>query len=454
MVFVKIKNMRELLSHGSVKGRKIALDVIEYALGAIDAYGSVGRLVQLTDDTLKVGSLTYDLSKMGDIYVIGAGKGVISIAKALEDILGDRLKGGLIIEKRGQGRKLGRIKVMEASHPVPDEAGVRGGREVVRIAKSAEGGDLVFACITGGCSALMSLPVEGISLEDLKKVTDLLLRCGALIEEINAVRKHLSAIKGGRLAKLIHPAETISLIVVDEVAGLPWGPTVPDNMNSTFEDAASVLRKYDLWEKVPDSVRKHLERADPSMGTLKAKDFEKLKTHNFILANAETVCEAADKRAKELGLNSMILSTVMEGEAREVGIVLATIAREAEKNGRPLKPPCVLVSGGEMTVTIEGEPGEGGPNQEFILGAALKIGGSKNIVIASVDTDGTDGPTDMAGGITDGYTLRRAEKEGIDIFENLRRHNSSYALRKLGDAILTGPTGTNVMNLRVIVVTA
>ncbi|MDH5268228.1 MAG: DUF4147 domain-containing protein, partial [Candidatus Bathyarchaeota archaeon] len=228
--------------------------------------------------------------------------------------------------------------------------------------------------------------------------------------------------------------------------------TVPDT--STFEDAVFALKKYGLWKKVSDSVRTHLKKglADPSLET--PKDFAGMKVHTFILSNNEAVCEVAKNRAEELGFNSLILSTMIEGESREAGIVLAGIAKEIEKNGRPLKPPSVLISGGETTVTIQGECGEGGRNQEFVLGFSLKIDGSKNIVVASVGTDGTDGPTDIAGGIADGYTLKRAKEKGIDVSKNLRGHNSSYVFRQLEDYIFTGPTGTNVMDLGVVVITA
>jgi glycerate-2-kinase len=376
------------------------------------------------------------------------------MGQALEEILGKRIQRGIIIEKRGQGHKLKTIKVVEGGHPIPDEAGLEGTKEIVKIAKAAQERDLVFVCIMGGCSALMPLPVNGISLEEKKSVTDLLLKSGATINEINAVRKHISSVKGGKLATHIHPAIVINLIVIDEVAGRPWGPTVPDT--TTFEDARCVLQKYHLWEKAPSSVRKHLEKgiADPKLETPKPKDFEGLEVYSLILANNSVACEAAKKKAQELGLDSLILSTVLEGESREVGIVLASIAKEIEERKRPLKPPCVLIVGGETTVTIVGKAGEGGRNQELTLASALKIDGSKNIVIASIGTDGTDGPTNIAGGIVDGYTLQRTREKKIDVFKNLEKHNSSYVFRQLKDAIFTGPTGTNVMDLVLIVVAA
>ncbi len=451
-VFMKIKNSTKLLSHGNIKGRKIALDIIEHGLRAVDSYNLTQKTVRITDEKLYVNNLFYDLSKMGNVYIVGAGKATLPIAQALEDILGKKIKKGIVIVKRGQGRKLKRIKVVEAGHPLPDEAGMEGAKEVVRLAKKAGKGDLVFCIITGGASALMPLPAKGISLDDKRKVTDLLLKCGAVIKEINSVRKHISAIKGGRLAMCIHPAEFINLIVIDEVQGLPWGPTVPDT--TTFKDAECVLKKYDLWRRTPISVRKHIENglADPSLETPKPRDFEGLKFHNIILANNEMACEAMKRRAEELGFSSIVLTTVLEGESREAGVILASIANEIAKNGKPFKPPCALILGGETTVTIKGRAGIGGPSQELVLGFSLKIAGNKRIVTVSLDSDGTDGPTDAAGGIADGYTVKRAREKCIDLHRSLMKHDTYNALKKLGDLIVTGPTGTNVMDLNVIVI--
>ncbi|MEM2841657.1 MAG: glycerate kinase [Candidatus Bathyarchaeia archaeon] len=448
-----IKNKDELVSHGNVEGREVALKIIEYALESVNSYKATMRMVNIDDDTLFVDGTKYDLAKVNRIFVVGAGKATYPIARALEEILDDRLSGGLIIVKRGDGRRLNRIQVVEASHPLPDEAGFEGAKKIVKIVEGAQFRDLVFCAVTGGASALMPLPAGDISLEDKRVVTDLLLKSGAKIDEINAVRNHISKIKGGRLAHYIHPAKIINLIVIDEVAGKAWGPTVPDQ--TTFQDAFKTLKKYGLWDKVPETVRRYIERGlqDPKLETPKTKDFEGLKVQNVILADNELLCKAAEQKARDLGFKPMILSTVLEGESREVGSVLATIGKEVVMKGRPLKPPCILIAGGESTVKVEGESGLGGPSQELVLGASLKISGYGRIVVASIDTDGTDGPTDVAGGIADGYTVGRAEVEGIDIFESLVRHNSYEVLRKLQDAIITGPTETNVMDLNLIVVT-
>lgn len=447
-----IKNREELVSHGNVEGREVILDVVERALSEVNSYNLVKRAVSLRGNRLRIGPIAYDLANVRNVYVLGCGKQVTFMVAALEEVLGDRIADGIAIEKRGWGCKTRRLPVVEGGHPLPDEKSVEGAERMIELARRAGRDDLVIVCVTGGCTALSMLPPEGVSLEDVRVVTDLLLRSGAPIEEVNAVRKHLSRTGGGKLALEIHPAQVVGLIVVDEVGGRPWGPTVPDT--TTFADAVMVLKKYDLWSKVPESVRKFLERGDPREETPKERDFERLgvRVHNLVLADNNMLCESAKKRARELGLSSEILSTFVEGEAKDVGVVLASIAREIESRARPLRPPCVLVAGGETTVTITGEAGEGGRNQELALSAALKIKGSRSVVIASIGTDGSDGPTDIAGAIVDGYTAERAEALGIDLFEELKRHNSSYVFRSLGDAVYTNPTGTNLMDLMLVYV--
>jgi len=297
---------------------------------------------------------------------------------------------------------------------------------------------------------LCMLPPNGITLEELREVSRLLLESGAPIEDMNTVRKHLSQVGGGRLSILAYPAEVVSLIAVDEVAGVPWGPTVSDT--TSFSDAKRVLMNHDVWDDAPSSVRSYLERADILQETPKAADFEKagVRAQHFVFAENRMLCQAAEKRSSELGLNVATVSTNIEGEAKEVGVVLACIAREIEKSERPFKPPCVLVASGETTVTIKGEHGEGGRNQELALAAALKIAGSKRITIASIGTDGSDGPTDIAGAIADGYTLENAMRVGIDSLECLKMHDSSNVFRNVNGAIYTGNTGTNLMDLMIV----
>jgi len=355
-----------------------------------------------------------------------------------------------VVEKRGSGCRTKTIRVIEGDHPIPDDKSVEGANEILRLVKKAKKNDVVIACVTGGCTSLTMLPPDGITLEDVRTVSQLLLECGAPIEDMNTIRKHLSQVGGGKLAVIAHSAELVSLIAVDEVAGVPWGPTVPDT--TSFSDARRVLRRYDLWDHVPSSVRNYFEKADMLQETPKAADFErlKLKTRFVVFAENKMLCQAAERKAAEQGLRTATISTSIEGEAKDVGIIFAGIAREIEKYGTFFKPPCLLVAGGETTVTIKGAHGEGGRNQELALSAALKIAGSKNITIASIGTDGTDGPTNIAGAIVDGYTLERSKEVNVDLVETLEKHDSSSLFKKLGDAVYTDNTRTNLMDLVVM----
>ncbi|UCH37329.1 MAG: glycerate kinase [Candidatus Bathyarchaeota archaeon] len=448
-----IQNRSELLSHGSINGRRSVLEIIEHALKSSDPYRATKKAVKFNDRELIIDGYRIDIQKKRNLYVIGAGKATYPIAKALEEILEDRITRGLIVVKRGQKEELKKIKKIEAGHPIPDVQGFQAAQEIMTIADEAKKDDLVFAIITGGSSALLPYPAEGISLEDLGNVNELLLFSGATIQEINAVRKHISQIKGGRLALRIQPAEIVNLTVSDVIGD--WNMidfitdnTVPDR--STFKDAITTLRKYNLLKHVPRSVRNHLRKADPNLET--PKTFERITSRTWILMTNKETCEAAVHKAQTLGFEAQILSTMIEGESREAGIVHGGIAREIEAHHRPIKCPGVLISGGETTVRISGNQGRGGPNQEFILGFATKISGSARIVGAAVDTDGTDGLTDAAGGIADGLTMRRVKDLDLDVYESLQNHDSNSLLQMLGDTIMTGPTGTNVMNLRVLLV--
>lgn len=444
-----IRNWHELTSKGNVQGREIVLEVMEYALEQVNSYNLLKEQINL-GNALRIGPFNYDLRKFKNIFIVGGGKQVTYVAAALEEILKDRIREGVVVEKRGWGCQPKMIRVIEGGHPLPDNGSVKGAKEIVRIARNAEKDDLVIVCVTGGCTSLTMLPPEGVTLEDVREVSKLMLESGAPIEDLNTVRKHLSQVGGGKLAILAHPAEVVSLIAVDEVAGVPWGPTIPDV--TSFADAKRVLVRYDLWDKVPSSVRDYLDRADTLQETPKAIDYERtgVRAHHLVFAENGMLCRAAQKKASELGTSVAIISTSIEGEAKDVGMVFASIAREIEKTERPFKPPCVLVAAGETTVTLKGKHGEGGRNQELALAAALKISGSKKISIASIGTDGTDGPTDIAGAIVDGYTFENAARAEIDAWECLRMHNSSNVFRRLNDAIYTGNTGTNLMDLMIV----
>lgn len=448
-----IKNLEALASRGNVQGRNLVLDIVEHALEEVNFRTLVRQLVK-NQDYLRIGSLKYDLRKVHDVFVVGGGKQVTFMADSLEGILGDRISEGVVVEKKGWGLRTKRVRVVEGGHPIPDSGSVRGAEEIVRIANRADADDLVIVCVTGGLTSLTTLPPNGIPLEDVAEVSGMLLRSGAPIEDMNTVRKHLSQVGGGKLVMMMHPATIVGLIAVDEVGGLPWGPTVPDT--TAFSNAIHVLANYNLWNKIPESVKKYLEKADPHEETPKIGDFQqaRVKVHNLVFARNEMLCRAAERRAVEFGIGAAIMSTRVEGEARHVGTVLASIAKEIEENARPFAAPCVLVAGGETTVTISGEAGEGGRNQELALAAATRIAGSKRIVVASVGTDGSDGPTDIAGAIVDGYTSDEARRSHIDLSERLRKHESSNVFRELRDAIYTSNTGTNLMDLMIVYVSS
>jgi len=449
-----IKNSKELTSHGCKKGRQAAISIIEHTLHALDPYVATKKLVSLHGELLNVGHLHFDLSRRGNVYVIGAGKATFPIAKALEEILSERITEGLIIVKEGQGGTLERIKIRRAAHPIPDEKGFRAAKEVKRIAEKAQENDIVLCAFTGGVSALMPLPASGITFEEKRQINELLLASGATIREINIVRKHLSNIKGGKLALSIFPAEIINLTVSDApedwLGFISCEPTTPDA--STFSDAISVLEKYNLWDNFPKSATHYLQNATPELEI--PKDFGEFKSrvHTFTMIETEMVCKAAAEKAKEIGFTPLVLATALEGESREVGIMFAGIAKEIKHSNRPLPPPCAIIAGGETTVKIEGKCGKGGPSQEFALGAASKLALYDKVIIAGIDTDGTDGPTDIAGGLIDNSTIKRAEESNLDLFKHLSDHNTSTILLSLGDAIITGPTGTNVNDLKILLV--
>ena len=447
-----IKNKKQLLSHGNIKIRKAALDIIEYSLEKADPYVATKNLVSLKNDNLHVGSLTFNLHDHKRIFILGAGKATFPIAKALEETIGDRITDGVIICKYGQEGQLSHSRMYHAAHPVPDKSSYDGANKLLALAKETKPDDIVFACITGGSSALISLPIKEISLEGKRTVNKLLLTCGANIIEINAIRKHLSQIKGGRLAKNIHPQAHLINLTVSDVIGDPLDyitdPTVPDT--STFKDARSAISKYHLWDKLPVSVSNYLKTATPGLES--PKDLSDHQLHNFIIVSGDAACVAAAEKAKDMGFNTMILSTMLEGESMELGRTFVAIAKEIIINKRPLRAPCAIIAGGETTIKLEGNYGIGGPNQEFTLGAALYLENLKGAAIVGIDTDGTDGPTRIAGAIADSSSIYRAKMLGISLQHELSWHNTVEVFEKMEDAIITGPTGTNVNDLKFLLI--
>lgn len=444
-------NFDGISGHGNVRLRKKAVDILQYALMASNPYYAVKKLIRLEGNVLFIRDFSINLQKFERIFILGAGKATGLIAQALEEILGERVTDGLVVLRHGDQTRLNHTQIMFGAHPIPDVHGYEGAKRMLEMAQEFGDQDLVFAGISGGSSALLPLPVEGITLQEKQLVNQLLLGCGADIKEINAVRKHLSRIKGGWLAKAIFPATLINLTVSD-VVGNPLDyitdPTVADT--STFEDARKVITQYNLWPSLPESVTAYLKNSGAGQET--PKDFSGEPIHTFILTDGEAACLGAAERAAQLGFSPMILSTMVKGEAKDCGTMFAAIAKEVALYQRPIHAPCAILAGGENTVTIQSCKGTGGPNQEFSLSASLDISGFENILIAAIDTDGIDGSTKAAGGMVDGLTVKTAEEKGLDIPIALRDHNSFTILQKLDDIVFTGYTGTNVNDLKLILV--
>jgi glycerate 2-kinase len=431
--------------------RKHASLMFRAALRAADPVEAILRRLRLEGETLIAGRRRYPLRDYRRVLVVGAGKASAAMAKALERLLGRRIAGGLINVKYGHVAPLRRIGLNECGHPVPDAAGVEGARRIAEIAAGAGREDLVLCVISGGASALTPLPAEPITLEEKQETTKLLLACGASIHEINAVRKHLSRFKGGQLARLAYPATVISLLLSDVIGDdldvIGSGPTAPDS--STFAQAKALLEKYGILDRVPAAVRERIEQgiAGAVEETPKPGAPEFSRTQNLVVGSNQLAVDAAAAKARELGYRTMVLSTFIEGETRDVARMHAAIVKEIRASARPLRPPACLISGGETTVTLRGD-GLGGRNQEFVLAAAIDLDGYDKVVVLSGGTDGTDGPTDAAGAIADGRTLARAREKGLEAGRYLANNDSYHFFEALGDLVKTGPTNTNVMDVR------
>jgi glycerate 2-kinase len=440
------------------QSRKLKADAIEIfnaGLEAADAAKAVKRNLKLSRAGLQAGEKTLALGHFDRIYVVGAGKACAAMACALEEIVGaGSIAAGLINVKHGHNTpKPKQIRMYECRHPVPDTQGERGAREMEDLLRGLNARDLVFVLISGGASALLPAPAPPVTLKSKQKVTNQLLRCGADIFELNAVRKHLSLLKGGQLAALAYPATVVSLILSD-VIGDPLdvigsGPTAPDS--STFGDALRVLSKFRLTKKVPRSVMARLE--DGAAGrvaeTPKPGDRIFANVHNVVVGSNRLALQSAARKAKQLGYHTLILSSSMQGETRDVAWTHAEILREVIRSNTPLRPPACLLSGGETIVTVVGT-GKGGRNQEFALASALHLANEQNWAVLSAGTDGTDGPTDAAGAFADARSVSRAAKLGVSAIEHLMRNDAYPFFDRLGDLIKTGPTGTNVMDLHVL----
>lgn len=416
-------------------------------LAALQA-GDVGPLVRRALESA-------DLSRHRRILVAGAGKASGAMALALEEVLGDRISGGLVIVKDGHTAPTRRIRLVEAGHPIPDARGFQAANEILALARSAQADDLVVVLVSGGGSALTPCPAPPVTLEEKQAMTRLLLLAGATIRELNAVRKHCSLFKGGRLAQAAAPAAVLSLILSDVIGdpldSIASGPTVPDP--TTFKDALAILGRFGLRERAPRAIVEHLERGvrGEVPETPKAADPLFRRVGNRVIGNNALVVEAALQAARGLGFNPHLLTRSLEGEAREVAREFTNRAREVRTAGKPVAPPACLIAGGETTVTVRGK-GLGGRCQEFALATALELQGMDNVLVLAAGTDGSDGPTDAAGAFADGNTVSKGERRNLDARACLDANDSYRYFSALGDSIKTGPTNTNLLDLYLLLV--
>ena len=440
--------------------KHIAKTVFLRAIEAVDPSKRLKETIRIEKDRLLIRvdenlEKAFNLHTFKRIFLIGTGKASASMAQAIEEIFGDRITKGMITTKYGHLLPLRKTEIIEAGHPIPDQKGFEGTKKIQGLLKESGPEDLVIFLLSGGGSALLPLPVDGITLEEKQRVTQLLLDCGANIKEINTIRKHISQMKGGWLAKWAYPSTVIGFILSDVVGDqldvIASGPAVPDP--STFEEAWEILKQYDLIERVPLSIRKHL-----SLGkewkieeTPKPGDVVFEKVHHVLIGSNILALRAAQKEASTHGLNTLILSSSIVGETREVARFHSAIAKEVISSANPIPRPACIISGGETTVTIKGH-GLGGRNQEFALAVALEISGIEKVVLLSGGTDGTDGPTDASGAITDHTTTSRAQSMGLDAKTHLENNDAYPFFKRLGDLVITGPTHTNVMDVRILLV--
>jgi glycerate 2-kinase len=437
------------------KLKKTATEIFKAALEEVSPERCIRRNIRLSGNNLSFGKTVYDLSRIHKLYLIGAGKASAAMASVIEKILGNKIHDGIIITKYAHGTPLKRCRLLEAGHPIPDENGCRAANALLDLVGTAEPNDLLLCLISGGGSALTPAPAPGIDLAGKQETTRLLLECGATIHEINIIRKHLSRIKGGRLCRAAGGAAIVSLILSDVIEDdldiIASGLTAPDT--STFDDCLSILSTYNLFDRIPASVRQHIQEGAEGRGEETPKPGDEIfaRVSNRIIGSISDALMAAQRKAALLGFRPMILTSTLHGEAREAARVITSIACEISKFSRPISAPACLLSGGETTVTVQGR-GLGGRNTEFALAAAGELSGIPGIMLLSAGTDGTDGPTDAAGAFADGSTTARAGNLGLSAVRHLADNNSYNYFKLLQDLLITGPTRTNVMDLQILLI--
>lgn len=456
----KIKNSQLLLSHGNISAREKVLTLTDKVLDRLDSRERLKQMIKRTGDTLVIGDRRIDLNLYDNIYAFSSGKAGNHMARAFEDILGDRLTMGVAIVKiKDESDVYKKTQLFIGGHPLPNEEGIEGCKKMIEIAETMKDGDLLLMGLSGGCSSLMGYPVEGTTLEDLKEATDVMLKSGMWVMDINDIRGHLSRTARGRLGQHIKGGKVICFEIWDAVGldditdyskpvpimGMPVGyDTV------SFEDIKKIIEKYHIAEKLPKNISSYLLDYDPSEETPKHPTCD---ADYYIVNTLPDSCSIALDVASEMGIEAHIMTTYAEGESKDFGIFMASLAREVVKNNRPFSAPCFIISAGETTTYIDNNDhikGHGGPSQEMALSFAMAAKDLKEACLLSIDSEGTDGTTPAAGAITDGASLKAAEKEELNLKSSLMDHASYEALLSMGDVVITGNTGTNLCDFNVL----
>lgn len=487
---MRIQNVEQLCNHGNREGRSHVAQMLDAGLDMVDPYIGVKRLVSREGSKLtfdgkdfelegdpRSGSAVYDLDRYRRVIVIGAAKGVQRCALALEEVLGDYLTGGHVIGKHGDGYLCKRLGVTLAGHPVPDRFCVEGCEKIYQWIQDITEEDLVITIVGSGVSSLLTWPIDGVTVEEMRDLTYMMqIEKGALTNDLNAIRNHLDRFKGGKISRYLKRGTVVHLATNDIGGGSAFAPGIRNTYHqlmqkniflatladgTTFEDAIRVFRKYDAWDRVPEKIQRHFQKADPRDETVKQPEYEEMNARVFGLTpKLKMVYPAVEEKARELGYTPYMLAECVTAEAKEAGSIFAAIALNIQNMDEPVKKPCVLISSGELVVTVGEEKGIGGRNQEFCLTAAAKIAGSKKIVFGAVDTDGTDGPGGLdlpgapeclCGAIVDGCTTQEAAKVGIDLDHAQKTHGASEPLWRLGCGI-HATQSISALDLRVIAI--
>ncbi len=446
-----------MLSPEQKKLRQHAKEIFWAGLSAVDPETAVRRALQREGDVLSVAGEVLNLRDYRRVFVLGAGKASVAMAQGVEACLGEMIDSGLVVTNHRGNASLRHVRVLEAGHPIPDGRGEHAAKQILQMAEAAQHDDLILCLISGGGSALLPLPAGNLKLAEEQLVTNLLLSHGVTILEINTVRKHLSRIKGGQLAAAAHPARLVTLILSDVIGDpvdiIASGPTVPDP--STFADAERILVLYGIWQKLPRSVQEYITEGCNGLipETPKPKDAIFERSHYTIVGCNGDALTACEHYAMRLGYHCMVLTNRVQGEARDIGRFYAALLHNVVNSEQPIHTPACILAGGETTVTVRNPGGKGGRNQELALSVALDIDGLENCVFLAAGTDGLDGPTEAAGAFADGWTVARARMHGWRFLSSFLRDNDSYTFfEKLGDLFITGATGTNVMDLHIMLV--